>query len=163
MANVHNIILRGLNSIYLQAPHVSQPADIMDLMFYIKAWAGAVHVHHSHEETILFPRITELAKEAGLDAAVMDGNTEQHHAFEDGLKETLAWAEEVRASKREFDDKALLKLIDSFAPVLTQHLHDEIKSLAKLDTCDAKRLKRAMVDTANAALKDADPVSFETV
>jgi len=162
MANVHNIFLRGLNSIYLQAPYVTKPADIMDLMLYIKAWAGGVHVHHSHEEAIFFPRVAELAKEAGLDAACMEGNAEQHHAFEDGIKGTLVWAGEVREGKREFDAQALLGLIDTFAPLLTQHLHDEINSLIGLDKCDGKKMLKAIKDTADEGLKDADPVRLSS-
>ncbi|KAH8723461.1 hypothetical protein GQ44DRAFT_570743, partial [Phaeosphaeriaceae sp. PMI808] len=105
MANVHNTLLRGLNSIYLQAPHVSQPVDIADLMLYTKAWAETVHVHHSHEESLFFPRVLELAKEAGLADHLMDQNIDQHHTFEPKLQETLAWAEEVRKGKKEYDSK----------------------------------------------------------
>lgn len=134
----------------------------MDLMLYIKAWAGGVHVHHSHEEAIFFPRVAELAKEAGLDAACMEGNAEQHHAFEDGIKGTLVWAGEVREGKREFDAQALLGLIDTFAPLLTQHLHDEINSLIGLDKCDGKKMLKAIKDTADEGLKDADPVRLSS-
>jgi hemerythrin-like domain-containing protein len=79
MANVHNLLLRGLNSIYLQAPHITLPADIADLLLYTKAWADTVHHHHSHEESILFPRIDALAKEAGVPESLMNPNVDQHH------------------------------------------------------------------------------------
>lgn len=37
MAIVHNIIIRGLNSIYLQAPHVQQK-DFNDFLAYCYCW-----------------------------------------------------------------------------------------------------------------------------
>lgn len=158
MANVHNALLRGLNSIYLQAPYIKEPADVADLMLYTQAWADTVHHHHSHEETILFLELAALAKDAGLPEGLMNPNEDQHHAFEPKIQETLAWVEEVRQGKKEYDLKTLLGLIDDFAPILTQHLHDEIDTLIKLDKCDGEKVKKAMSDTANEALKTADTV-----
>jgi len=158
MANVHNALLRGLNSIYLQAPHISQPADIMDLMLYTKAWADTVFHHHSGEEKLFFPVLSELAREAGLGPDVMEGNVAQHHAFEEGIKETMKWCEDVRSGEKEFDAKVLIGLIDSFAPVLCQHLHDEIETLIKLEKCDGKKIEQAMAETAQAGIKTADVV-----
>lgn len=158
MANVHNLLLRGLNSIYLQAPHVTKPADIADLLFYTHAWTGTVHHHHSLEEKIFFPQMEVLAKEAGLEGVTMEGNVEQHHAFERGLEETKKWVEEVRAGKQEYDGKKLVAYIDSFAPTLTQHLHDEIETLVKLDKCDGKKVKNALKETAEAGLDTAEMV-----
>lgn len=37
MALVHNSIIRGLNSIYLQAPHV-KPEDYLDFIGYSFCW-----------------------------------------------------------------------------------------------------------------------------
>ncbi|KAH7412317.1 hypothetical protein DE146DRAFT_275667 [Phaeosphaeria sp. MPI-PUGE-AT-0046c] len=155
MANVHNCLLRGLNSIYLQAPFVTSPADVADLMFYTHAWAGTVHHHHSLEEKHFFPEMEILAKEAGLTNCTMESNLAQHHAFEKGLEETMKWVEEVREGKQEFDSKKLVSFIDSFAPTLTQHLHDEIGTLVKLEKCDGKRVAKAMKTTAEAGLETA--------
>ncbi|KAF1848856.1 uncharacterized protein K460DRAFT_261730, partial [Cucurbitaria berberidis CBS 394.84] len=103
MANVHNMLLRGLNSIYLQAPKITQPTDIADLMLYIKAWADTVHIHHSHEELVLFPRLEELAKEARVAEGLMDPNVDQHHLFEPKLAETAAYVQEIMDGKNHFD------------------------------------------------------------
>lgn len=163
MANVHNALLRGLNSIYLQAPHVAQPADVADLMLYTKAWVDTVHHHHSLEETIFFSRVDALAKEAGVPEGLMDPNVDQHHAFEPKLHETLAWVEGVRQGETGYDSKTLIGLIDSFAPILTQHLHDEIATLIKLEKCDAVKVKKAMEDTAKEGVKTADMVRKPTL
>jgi hypothetical protein len=37
MALVHNVIIRALNSIYLQAPHV-RPEDVKDFLAYCFCW-----------------------------------------------------------------------------------------------------------------------------
>lgn len=38
MANAHNMFIRCLNSIYLQAPYVEKEADIKDLLDYSIFW-----------------------------------------------------------------------------------------------------------------------------
>jgi hemerythrin-like domain-containing protein len=158
MANVHNTLLRGLNSIYLQAPHITEPIDIADFLLYTKAWADTVHHHHSLEESILFPVLQDIAKEAGESDRLMDANVDQHHAFESRMLETMTWVEEVRQGKKEYDSKVLVGLIDSFAPILTQHLHDEIDTLIKLEKCDGEKVKQAMAATAKEGIKTADVV-----
>lgn len=55
MAFAHNSMLRGLNSIYLQAPYVHEPRDVADLLFFVKALAGWVSHHHVLEEEKMFP------------------------------------------------------------------------------------------------------------
>jgi hemerythrin-like domain-containing protein len=159
MANVHNLLLRGLNSIYLQAPHVTDPVDIADLLLYAKAWADTVHHHHSHEEKILFPRIDALANDAGVQVT-MHANVDQHHLFEPRIAEMMAWVDEARQGTKEFDSKVLLGLIDAFAPILTKHLHEEIETLLGLEGLDGEKVKKAMADTANEGIKTADTVCF---
>lgn len=160
MANVHNVILRGLNAIYRQAPHVSQQKDIADFMLYIHAWADMVHHHHLLEETIFFPRVEELAREAGLPESLMKPNLDQHHIFEPKMAEMAEWASEVREGKREYESADLIKLIDGFAPILTQHLHEEIDTLTKLEKCDGEGIRKALKLAAEAGHKDADRVSL---
>lgn len=56
MALAHNMILRGLNSIYQQAPWV-EPSDTKDFLEYCKLWVQVVTVHHNGEENDFFPYI----------------------------------------------------------------------------------------------------------
>jgi hypothetical protein len=63
-----------------------------------------------------------------------------------------------RCRKKEYDSEVLIGLIDEFAPILTQHLHDEIDTLVKLEGLDGEKVKKAMGDTANEGLKTADTV-----
>lgn len=158
MACVHNLLLRGLNSIYHQALFVSDPKDVSDLMLYTTAWADTIHHHHLAEEEMFFPRIEELAAEAGQPCN-MQANVEQHAGFDSGLAEMVKWAKAVAAGEETYDGAELKRRIDVFAPLLTSHLHEEIDTLIKLDKCDSEQVMKAMKDTAEEGGKTADPVS----
>lgn len=73
MALCHNVIIRGLNSIYKQAPHIA-PEDAADFIAYAQCWHEVLDEHHTMQETILFPQIEEKTGEQGL----MDVHVEQH-------------------------------------------------------------------------------------
>lgn len=73
MALVHNVLIRGYNSIYQQAPHI-QPADYRDFLGYCLAWHDMVQGHHDSEEEVLFPGIEEATGVKGI----MDGEKAEH-------------------------------------------------------------------------------------
>lgn len=73
MALVHNIIIRGFNSIYLQAPKVKQD-DVVDFLHYCQAWHVLMIGHHDSEESILFPGIEEATGVKGI----MDADVQEH-------------------------------------------------------------------------------------
>ncbi|KAI1336320.1 hypothetical protein F5Y15DRAFT_211425 [Xylariaceae sp. FL0016] len=54
-ANVHNAMLRGLNAMFWQAPHVHEPADVADLLFLLHSWGGWVLDHHVMKEDSMLP------------------------------------------------------------------------------------------------------------
>lgn len=65
MAHIHNAILRGYNSIYLQAPHVTHE-DKVDFIGYAQAWYRFVKSHHDDEESQLFPKVEEVVGTKGI-------------------------------------------------------------------------------------------------
>ncbi len=65
MALVHNIVIRGLNSIYLQAPHI-KPVDEKSFCRYIACWYTLLHGHHHGEETMFFPAVEEMTGVKGI-------------------------------------------------------------------------------------------------
>jgi hemerythrin-like domain-containing protein len=73
MAVVHNVILRGYNSIYKQAQHI-RPHDVCDFLGYSKAWIDMVLGHHHSEEAVLFPMLADAAGIPGL----MDTDKDEH-------------------------------------------------------------------------------------
>lgn len=121
MALVHNMLVLGLNAIYLQAPHI-KPADEKGFLNLIRIWYGMLHHHHSDEETSFFPIVEDMVGEKGI----MDANVEQHHAFHEPLHAFHACFEAFAAGEEKYDGNRLVELIDAFGPVLVQHLADEI-------------------------------------
>ncbi len=73
MAISHNSLIRGFNSIYQQAPRLSE-SDYKDFTGYCLAWHRCVEQHHMHEEVNYFPDIEKVTGQKG----VMDGEVEQH-------------------------------------------------------------------------------------
>lgn len=59
MALLHNAIIRGYNSIYVQAPHVPD-AEKADFIGYCLTWHKFVVSHHDDEEDVLFTKVEEL-------------------------------------------------------------------------------------------------------
>jgi hemerythrin-like domain-containing protein len=127
MALVHNLMARGLNSIYLQAPYV-QPKDERSFLRYIRHWHNLLEVHHTGEEEGFFDDVEEMAGEKGIMAA----NVNQHHLFHDAEREFIAYVDACLAKTQTYDGKKVVKMIDAFGPVLVQHLADEIPTLLGL-------------------------------
>lgn len=73
MALIHNCIIRGFNTLYVQALEV-QPHEYKDFISYAHACCLAIEAHHMGEETIAFPAIEEATGVKGI----MDENIAQH-------------------------------------------------------------------------------------
>lgn len=153
MAFAHNAMLRGINSIYLQAPHVHQPKDIADLLFLVKSWSTWVSHHHLLEETQMFPGFESVAGQKGL----LDGNVEQHHSFEPGLKKLQSYAVDTKSN--EYDGKHLQAIIDEFATSLKEHLYEEINTLLALRPYDGPALLKVYKE-CEASAGDQPKASF---
>lgn len=59
MALLHNAIIRGFNSIYIQAPHIEKD-DVSNFVGYAQTWYRFVKSHHDDEEENLFTRVEEV-------------------------------------------------------------------------------------------------------
>ncbi|KUJ23801.1 uncharacterized protein LY89DRAFT_604022 [Mollisia scopiformis] len=127
MCVVHNALLRGLNSIYIQGPNV-HPSDCMDFIGYSLCWHSAIHEHHTSEEEQFFPEIEEAVGEKGL----LDGNVEQHKSFQAGLDDFKGYLEGLAGKEASFDAAHLNGIIESLAPALCNHLSSEIQDLLAL-------------------------------
>lgn len=73
MAIVHNVIVRGYNSIYKQARYI-RSHDVRDFIGYCTSWNDMVLGHHRSEETVLFPLLEQGAGVPGL----MDTDKNEH-------------------------------------------------------------------------------------
>jgi hemerythrin-like domain-containing protein len=136
MVLVHNMMLRGLNSIYLQAQHISK-ADERPFCKYILVWHLILHHHHAGEEAALFPVLDEMTGEKD----VMAANVEQHHAFRAGLDAFVAYVKDCEAGKQTYDGDKIVALIDAFGKILSDHLADEIPTILDLRRFGAEKVE----------------------
>ena len=155
MAHSHNVLLRGLNSIYQQAPHVHQQEDARDLLFYCRAWATMVEHHHDTEESHLFPDLDALTGTPALTAT----NREQHRELHAGLHSLTTYAEST-APEDYVWESGLRPVLDSFTPSFVQHLRDEIQTLLDLRTFDNDKLAQIWNKTEEAAKGAKHPHLF---
>jgi hypothetical protein len=127
MALVHNCIIRALNSIYLQAPHVPASEHANFIAYSLATYQGLM-AHHDGEEHTFFPELEHLTGETGL----MDENVDGHREFDTKLGEWGHWLEACKAGTKTFSATTCLSMMDVFLPALHTHLCDEIPSLLAL-------------------------------
>ncbi|KAH0597591.1 hypothetical protein MHUMG1_04970 [Metarhizium humberi] len=152
MALLHNAIVRGYNSIYLQAPHV-RGDDVPDFAAYALTWHKFLVSHHDDEEAKLFPDMAGILRDDGI-----WGNMTQEHgthypretpmfscctqgtyhadadfiaeSFLPGLAAFQALLNTTDATA--YDAGALRGVMDSFAADLSAHLHNEVAVMAAM-------------------------------
>ncbi|WAO85512.1 Hemerythrin domain-containing protein [Fusarium falciforme] len=160
MTLVHNLILRGINAIYNQAINVGARGtgkDKLDFANFAYQWGAMLSEHHDTEEKMVFPEIEKITEVRGL----MGDSVAEHHAFHDGLTQYMEYLDKVRSGNDTYDGEKLKAIIDSFAPVMQEHLVHEIESLVKLtdheDKCDwAAWFKKTVDAIVSKDMKDSE-------
>jgi hypothetical protein len=139
MALAHNGMIRGLNSIFLQAPNIptSDQTTVRDFLTYCQCWCESMHHHHDAEEAEFFPSIESISGVKGL----MEHNVEQHRAFTPGFDVFYEYAK--TCAPTDFEGAKVKSLVEGFAEPLTRHLHDEIETLRALKAYDSVKVKDA--------------------
>ena len=162
MTHVHNVIIRGVNSIYLQAPNVRNLSDIKDFLHFVKLWGNFVDRHHETEEESIFPDLETFTGEKGL----MQHSVDQHLAFHSGLQKLKDYAS--NSAPEDYDSDKLKGLIDDFGPTLQEHLVEEIGALLALKKYDSEGLMKvwkvsevkARAKTRSTGAAKAPPTEF---
>lgn len=160
MALLHNVLLRGLNCIYLQALTVKKPTDIKEFAIFCDAWSCVLHSHHATEETVYFPLLEKMC--SPKNKGVLAKNHAEHETFLPGLFAFDVYVSGVKDDGKEYDGEKLKGLIDAFGPATERHLRNEIKlleSLANDEAIDWDALGKAM---AAHSKKKADRVRILT-
>src|ERR1700761_8683534 len=118
MVCVHNALLRGLNSIVLQARNIP-PSSYPSFIAYASMWHKSVSHHHDTEERYFFARI-----EQQFGKGTMSVSFAEHAAFHDGLDRYGAYLQSLQGGGREanFSGEKLVEIIEEFAPALHLHL-----------------------------------------
>lgn len=148
MAFAHNAMLRGLNAIYLQAPHVTQ-CDAPDFLFFVTVWAGWIMHHHDLEEEMLFPMLERIE---GVEKGALMPNRDQHATFHGQLDSVKEYAR--AAAGEQFDGRVLCGMIEGFGDVLRAHLEDEIATLWALD-CLPEEHAKGITEVLEVAEREA--------
>ncbi|KAI1332694.1 hypothetical protein F5Y16DRAFT_123048 [Xylariaceae sp. FL0255] len=60
IAQIHNAMLRGLNALFLQAPHIHKAQDVADLLFLTQSWAAWILDHHDLKEGVILPEFEAI-------------------------------------------------------------------------------------------------------
>lgn len=119
MAMIHNVFIRGVNSVYNNAPNVA-PQDIPAFAGYCLVVIDAVRDHHEYEETFIFPVLDKRIPEVA-------GNLEQHKSFHEGMDIFKQYMTAVKDGKEEYDGEKTRQLCKGFADSMVRHLHDEVR------------------------------------
>jgi hypothetical protein len=149
MAQIHNTIIRALNASWNHSvsvkPDTSEAANF--LLFNQQLFKTLDH-HHHVEDDYLFPAIEKLLGRPNA----MESNIKGHESFAEGLAVFEKYAFVTKSA--EFNGVTFRHIIESFAPELIQHLHDEIPTLAALHTVDSKELMKLWKQAEHIATKD---------
>lgn len=140
MTRAHNALLRGLNSILLQAPNVPSAGsegyrsqDVKDLLSFVRCWIKMVNHHHAVEEEYIFPAMAEFSADPNL----LETPQHEHGLFQDGLKRLLAYTEATRPEEYRWEG-GMKDLMDAFSKHLTNHLYAEIDLFMGFHTLDSE-------------------------
>ncbi|PFH62808.1 hypothetical protein XA68_11820 [Ophiocordyceps unilateralis] len=128
MALLHNSLIRGYNSIHLQAPYV-RDADKADFLAYTRTWLRFIQSHHEDEDEILFP---ELRSVLG-DDSVWGDVPEEHETLVRGLDGFRRYLDSL-SNASALTSTALLAVLDELHQPLEHHLHHEVAVMADMAT-----------------------------
>jgi hemerythrin-like domain-containing protein len=129
MCLIHNVMIRGVNTMLNQASSVNSPNDIKDFMEYAISFCVMIHEHHECEEVLFFPMMENATGVPGI----LDRNVVQHEEFLPKIHDFDVYCKQVRLQVRNYDAKKFVDLIGAFGTLLTRHLTDEIDSFKQLD------------------------------
>ena len=144
MAQIHNLLIRALNSIYNHSLRVDPAIDstnttaneTADFLHFCRVWCALLNHHHEIEDTWLFPEFEKLLSIPGA----MGSNVAGHDAFLPGLRLFEAYVS--RTAPAEYCGMTLRNMLDRFAPLLVEHLHDEIPTMLAMWRVEAEPLRK---------------------
>ncbi|KAH8666811.1 hypothetical protein BX600DRAFT_282043 [Xylariales sp. PMI_506] len=127
IAHGHNAALRGLNAIFLQAPHVAAPADIADLLFLTHCWCVWVLNTHLLRQTQIFPGFEEILEEhPGTLTDKLGGQLD----FAPALERLLQYAGATQPKPELYNPVVLQGLVQDLAPVFRANVACQIPLIA---------------------------------
>jgi hypothetical protein len=149
MAHFHNILLRCLNALYLQAPYLKTDTDKQDFITLTNHFLTFLHHHHEAEENDIFPEFTKA-----FPAIDMSANVDEHRAFDASYHALLSWASTTTPTT--YSPSEAQTLLHALGTDLAPHLRNEITTLLALRGYDSATLLRIWSAAGQKARKQAD-------
>ncbi|KAL7802098.1 hypothetical protein V8C44DRAFT_345949 [Trichoderma aethiopicum] len=103
-----------------------QGMSIKQLLQIGTQFAEHLTVHHSIEETYVFPQLARRMPEFDPKNGDL---VKQHAQIHDGLEEFEKYLAQVKSGERDFELSVLKEKMESWGGVLWTHLDDEVRSL----------------------------------
>lgn len=129
IAQIHNVMIRGVNSMLIQAPFISRPTDIKDFTDYCLTLCVLIHEHYNTEEVLTFPLIEDATGIPGI----MDKNVVQHESFLPMLYHFKNHLTQMKLVVRKYDTMKFVAHLNAFSGLMVQHLSDEVKMLVDME------------------------------
>ncbi|EGR48658.1 uncharacterized protein TRIREDRAFT_61462 [Trichoderma reesei QM6a] len=124
----HNNFRRSWNILWQACTTGRRPQglSIKQLLQIGAEFAEHLTVHHSIEETYVFPQLARRMPEFDPKKGDL---VKQHAQIHDGLEEFEKYLGQVKSGERDFELSVLKEKMESWGGVLWTHLDDEVRSL----------------------------------
>ncbi|KAH8103798.1 hypothetical protein BXZ70DRAFT_663512 [Cristinia sonorae] len=123
MAAAHNMFIQSVNAMYAHAAYVKDDQIEPFITFCLTAMS-VIHHHHRVEETFYFSALEEK-----LGKGYLDESSEEHAQFVPQMEVAEKWLEDVRDGKEVYNGEKLMRLINTFADKMIEHLTHEVEKL----------------------------------
>ncbi|KAG8969880.1 hypothetical protein FRC03_000126 [Tulasnella sp. 419] len=131
MAVLHNIIIRGINSMISYAPEI-QTSELPAFLKYCEQFDYFLHHHHALEEEVYFDMI-----EKKLGQGSMKDNVDGHQTFKAPYEAWNKSRESLAKGEAKWNPSDFIAEIRAFTEPLLEHLKEEIDTL-KVDVIREK-------------------------
>ncbi|KAF3018531.1 hypothetical protein E8E14_011901 [Neopestalotiopsis sp. 37M] len=128
MAHQHNAALRGLNAIYIQAPHIQYVQDITDFLFLVQCWGLWIQYYDNLRRNSIFPKFEEALQKPGF--LLMQIREETN--FAPSLDRLLEYVQETHAEVETYDAEIFQSLVHELGVLFRAHLADTISMLLEI-------------------------------
>ena len=154
MILVHNILIRALNSLHINAALIVSDNGLCDFLSYTMQVLKAIHDHDKTEDTIMFPAFQHIVD--------MQRNVEQHQTFEKEMDVFELYVCSIQAGQANFEVGIWRELLRKFATPLVVHLNEEV--LCHMIVNSTAHLLSLQITTLNAnAMAQVDRSVFDKV
>ncbi|RMD42300.1 hypothetical protein DV735_g2838, partial [Chaetothyriales sp. CBS 134920] len=153
MAQMHNTVIRAINSSHNHALSI-RLEDAEDFLFFNQQLCAMIRHHQTTKDGYLFPAIEKLlVGKTGGDMNISSKIAEQERVMQ-SFKVFEAYV--LRTKPAEYVGRTFRHMIESFAPRLIQHLHDEIPVLTSAWVLDSGELMKVWKKAQDKATRDAE-------